>query len=167
MREGCLAASSHMQTQQPNATTAGSTASCAAAGLHSPFVVDLPYSAQQLAALLDILYEHNLEVRLQQAGLRQGGSVRHGIQQLLGGMRHLHERSMSVSIAVSMCLLASRAHLDTRHAVSAEPPAGPPEVTLHGSSLMVSQNLACLLLICIVVGVTWAFAAVCWCHTYV
>jgi hypothetical protein len=32
--------------------------------LSAPFVVDLPYSAQQLAALLDILYEHNLEVRV-------------------------------------------------------------------------------------------------------
>lgn len=58
MREGCLAAVSHLQHQDPSKP--GSNAS----SLNGQLVVDLPYSAQQLSALLGILYEHRLEVRL-------------------------------------------------------------------------------------------------------
>jgi hypothetical protein len=57
MREGCLAAVSHLQQQEP------SKPGCNASSLNGQLVVDLPYSAQQLSALLGILYEHRLEVR--------------------------------------------------------------------------------------------------------
>lgn len=56
MREGCLAAVSHLQHQDP------SKPGCNASSLNGQLVVDLPYSAQQLSALLGILYEHRLEV---------------------------------------------------------------------------------------------------------
>lgn len=83
MREGCLAASSHMQQQQ-TPSTGNSTATCNASSLNGQLVVDLPYSAQQLSALLGILYEHNLEV----GGSDQSYAVQwhHPAQQRLLGM---------------------------------------------------------------------------------
>jgi hypothetical protein len=63
MREGCLAASSHGLQQCSTSTGPQASAGCHASSLNGQLVVDLPYTAQQLSALLAILYEHNLEVR--------------------------------------------------------------------------------------------------------
>lgn len=58
-----MAASAHRQQQCNPSTGPNSAGGCHASSLNGQLVVDLPYTTQQLSALLDILYEHNLEVR--------------------------------------------------------------------------------------------------------
>jgi len=60
MREGSLAATSQLPVQSSsNISQPPGNAS----SMGGQVVVDLPYSGPQLRVLLDVLYEHTLEVR--------------------------------------------------------------------------------------------------------
>lgn len=72
MREGCLVSNNQQQQHsaacgQPsnniNNTPQAGCSSNLTHGHGQVVVVDLPYSAQQLSVLLEVLYEHTLEVR--------------------------------------------------------------------------------------------------------